>query len=78
MAKGSSPARGGGASDAVFDADDLLPRNDISGSVTAELLARLGGSNWKDRKAALDDLDRLLAGAGGRVMPQVRGAGRGG
>lgn len=69
---GSSTNGGGnGSVAAVFDADDLLPRADISGDINADLLGRLANTNWKDRKAALDDVDRLVTSAGGRVAPQV-------
>lgn len=48
---------GGGTAAAALDAApaapadpmDLLPRTDISGQITDELLRRLGSANWKVR-----------------------------
>jgi hypothetical protein len=57
--------------------DDLLPRADISGAL-APLVAGLGSSNWKDRKAALDEVEAAVAAAGGRIQPNVRRAAGGG
>jgi len=53
--------------------DDLLPRADISDSITPALLNDLGSANWKDRKAALDAVEQLLVDAGGRIQPTVSG-----
>lgn len=68
---------GGGGCAAVgggYDAEDLLPRADISASITPALLTNLGSANWKERKQGLDDVEALLVGAGGRIQPQVRPA----
>lgn len=51
--------------------DDLLPRTDISGQITGELVTMLGSANWKERKAALDEVEGILASAGGRIQPTV-------
>lgn len=40
--------------------EDLLPRVDISGKITDELLGMLGDSKWKDRKQALDSIVDIL------------------
>lgn len=50
--------------------DDLLPRADISG-IIAGAVAALGSADWKERKAALDEIEAAVAGAGGRIQPSV-------
>lgn len=47
---GSSSGAGGGGGGGGFDADDLLPRSDISASITPAIITSMGSSNWKDRK----------------------------
>lgn len=32
----------------------------------------MAGANWKDRKAAMDEVEQLLVSAGNRIQPQVR------
>lgn len=54
--------------------DDLLPRADISGQISGALLANLGSANWKERKASLDEVEDMIAAAGGRITPGVSGA----
>jgi hypothetical protein len=51
--------------------DDLLPRSDISGQV-AGLVGGLTSANWKERKAALDELEEVLVRAGNRIQSNVR------
>lgn len=53
--------------------EDLLPRADISGQITGELIGKLGSSVWKERKEGLDEVEGLLAAAGGRIQPCVSG-----
>jgi hypothetical protein len=50
--------------------DDLLPRADISGAIAGPV-AQLGSANWKERKAALDEIESAIAAAGGRVQANV-------
>lgn len=45
---------------------------DISASISSSLLERMAGANWKDRKAAMDEVEQLLVSAGNRIQPQVR------
>ena len=52
--------------------DDLLPRADISSQISSAFMANLTSANWKERKAALDELEQILAGAGNRIQPSVR------
>lgn len=54
--------------------DDLLPRADISGQI-AGAVAALGSANWKERKAALDEIEGVLAAAGGRIQANVSSGG---
>jgi cytoskeleton-associated protein 5 len=56
---------------AAFDADDLLPREDISGSITSKLISELGSANWKERKAAMDEVEGFISAAGNRIQPSV-------
>ncbi|KXZ46795.1 TOG1 protein [Gonium pectorale] len=75
---GAGGGGGGGAASSSaaggFDADDLLPRTDISGLITSELVTQLSNSNWKERKAGLDAIETILTQAGNRIQPQVRSA----
>ncbi|GIL97467.1 hypothetical protein Vretimale_3111 [Volvox reticuliferus] len=64
-------ATGGSAAGGGFDPDDLLPRTDISGQITAELITQLCSSNWKERKAGLDAIEAILTQAGNRIQPQT-------
>lgn len=54
--------------------DDLLPRADISGQLAGEVIGKLGSANWKERKEGLDEVEAILAAAGGRIQPCVSGA----
>ncbi|PNH12606.1 Protein MOR1 [Tetrabaena socialis] len=62
---------GGGAAAGAFDADDLLPRTDISGMITSELVVQLSNANWKERKAGLDTIEAIVTQAGNRIQPQT-------
>ncbi|WIA20537.1 hypothetical protein OEZ85_004931 [Tetradesmus obliquus] len=72
-------ARKGGARTAAAAAaaeeppsmDDLLPRADISGQITGELVGKLTSTNWKERQEALFEVEGILAAAGGRIQPCV-------
>ncbi|KAL6753732.1 armadillo-type protein [Haematococcus lacustris] len=66
-ASGSNIAEGAGG----YDMDELMPRADISAAFTPALLESLGGSNWKDRKQAMDNVEAAITSAGGRIQPQV-------
>jgi hypothetical protein len=77
-AKAGGKARGGGGGAAATAAteelpsmDDLLPRADISGQITGELISKLNSSNWHERKEGLDLVEGILTGAGGRIQPGV-------
>lgn len=67
----AAPAAGGGAAAAAggeeeedeeeggaLNPDDLLPRTDISGSITPALLSMISSSNWKERNAGVDQVRR--------------------
>ncbi len=47
-----------GAGPAELDPEDLLPRTDISGSITPSLLGMISSSNWKERNAGVDQVRR--------------------
>lgn len=46
----AAPAAATAAPAGPADPADLLPRTDISGQITDDLLRRLGSANWKVRK----------------------------
>lgn len=45
-----------GTGPAELDPEDLLPRTDISGSITPSLLGMISSSNWKERNAGVDQV----------------------
>ena len=56
---------------AAFDPDALLPRTDISSQISSKLIGNLGSANWKERNAALDEVEEIVRFAGGRIQPAV-------
>ncbi|GAX77872.1 hypothetical protein CEUSTIGMA_g5314.t1 [Chlamydomonas eustigma] len=66
---GSCSASGG--SGAMAMEEDLLPRQDISSSITSTLTSNMGSANWKDRKAAMDEVESLLKSAGNRIQSKL-------
>ena len=48
-----------------------LDKVDISDKITTELLAELSSQQWKERAAALEQIDGILAAAGGCIAPDV-------
>lgn len=56
---------------AAFDPDALLPRTDISTQLSSKLVANIGSSNWKERNAALEEVEEIMKSAGGRIQPSV-------
>lgn len=56
---------------AAFDPDALLPRTDISSQISSKLVANLSSANWKERNAALDEVDDIIKSVGGRIQPTV-------
>ncbi|GMH42322.1 hypothetical protein BSKO_10241 [Bryopsis sp. KO-2023] len=67
------PAKGGkaGAAAPALDPDELLPRADISSQITSSLTAELMNSNWKMRKAGLEQVEGIISEAGNRIQPNV-------
>jgi len=55
----------------AFNPDDILPRMDISQQVNDKIAAQLNSSNWKERKAGLDEIEQLLVDSGNRIQPTV-------
>ena len=55
----------------AFEPDALLPRTDISNQISSKLVANLGSANWKERNAALDEVEEVIKSAGGRIQPTV-------
>eukprot|EP00887_Chlorella_sp_A99_P000367 scaffold13.g367.t1 len=73
---GSGGAAAGGGEEAEeagapVSVDDLLPRVDISGSITPTLLAMIGSSLWKERLAGVESVGGILAEAGNHIAPGV-------
>ena len=60
------------ASDESGDADALLPRKDISSSLTPALFARFSHPNWKERNAALGEVEDAIEEAAGGRGPAAR------
>ena len=60
------------ASDESGDADALLPRKDISSSLTPALFARFSHPNWKERNAALGEVEDAVEEAAGGRGPAAR------
>ena len=58
-------------SDVPFDPDVLLPRTDISSQITSKLISDIGSANWKERNAALDDVESIIKSAGSRIQPSI-------
>lgn len=73
---GAAAATTAAAADEPPSMDDLLPRADISSQITGELIGMLGSANWKERKQGMDDVEAILAAAGGRIQPCVSKASR--
>ena len=61
----------GEAAAPAFNPDDILPRKDISQPVNDRIVPRLNDANWKERKAAMDDIEQLLVESGNRIQPTV-------
>ncbi|KAI9501842.1 armadillo-type protein [Coemansia spiralis] len=51
--------------------DDLFPRQDLNAAVGPSIYKKLGDSNWKERKAALDAILYALESAKHRIQPNI-------
>lgn len=67
--KAGKGSDGGGAG--PLDMSDLIPRQDISNSITPALITLLASSNWKERKQGLEDVEGVLSAAGNRITPNT-------
>ena len=67
----AGPAEAAEDAPAAFDPDELLPRTDISGHITGKMVASLGSANWKERNAAVEEVEEVLKAAGGRIQPSL-------
>ncbi|KAJ2888463.1 hypothetical protein FB639_000626 [Coemansia asiatica] len=75
-AAGGAGGNGGGASGLDAAAgddpmDDLFPRQDLGALIGPSVYKKLGDSNWKERKAALDEIQSALDGANHRILPNI-------
>ncbi|KAE8268517.1 hypothetical protein A4X09_0g3815 [Tilletia walkeri] len=66
-AGGAAGASKGGGDDAL---DDLIPRVDLDRLVSSGTVAKLGDSNWKERKEACEDIQAILQ-ANQRLKPNL-------
>ena len=64
---GKKGGSGGGGGGSGFD----LPRNDISGQLTASLLAKLSDSSWKVKAEGLKEVNDIVLGAGKLIQPSL-------
>ena len=49
--------------------DELIPRVNLSSSITSALIKKLNDANWKERKDALDAIEEILDKSGKRIVP---------
>ncbi|KAJ2766889.1 hypothetical protein IWQ57_004177, partial [Coemansia nantahalensis] len=71
---GSGGGGGGGGSGASPDPmDELVPRQDLGALLGPAIYRKLGDANWKERKAALDEIQAALEGARHRIQPAISG-----
>lgn len=54
--------------------DDMLPRADISGKITGDLVKSLGSSTWKERQSAVDQVPTRLCNGRGRHIGLALGS----
>lgn len=47
----------------------MVNRTDISSQITSSVIGKLTDSNWKNRKAGLEEVEAILSGAGNRIQP---------
>ena len=52
---------------------DILPREDISGKITAALIKNLGDINWKTRKEAIEEVQQIILSANKRIEANLGG-----
>ncbi|KAJ1812047.1 hypothetical protein LPJ75_003850, partial [Coemansia sp. RSA 2598] len=71
---GTGASAAGGGSGAAADEDpmdDLFPRQDLGALIGPGVYKKLGDANWKERKAALEEILSALEGANHRILPNV-------
>ncbi|KAJ2611715.1 hypothetical protein EV177_003350 [Coemansia sp. RSA 1804] len=51
--------------------DDLFPRQDLNALIGPTVYKRLGDNNWKERKAALDQIQNALESVKHRIQPNI-------
>jgi len=59
--------RGVDCSDVNLDADEMLPRQDLSEKIDSSMVANLSSSKWQDRQAALDSVENVLRQTGSKI-----------
>ena len=45
----------------------------LPSQISASIVTGMASANWKERKAAMDEVEGLLVSAGNRIGPKVRG-----
>ncbi|KAJ2551363.1 hypothetical protein EV175_003719, partial [Coemansia sp. RSA 1933] len=68
---GGSEAAGGDSDGGDDPMDDLFPRQALNATIGPAVYKRLGDSNWKERKAALDQIHNALESAKHRIQPNI-------
>ncbi|KAJ1668417.1 hypothetical protein EV178_000448 [Coemansia sp. RSA 1646] len=68
---GGSGAAEGDDGDGDDPMDDLFPRQDLNLFIGPAVYKKLGDSNWKERKAALDQIHNALESAKHRIQPNI-------
>lgn len=63
--RGEEPAK----YDAKKALDELIPRVNVSNSITQQVIKRLNDNNWKERKEALTSIEEVLDKSGKRIVP---------
>ena len=61
--EGGGGAEGGAGGGATLSLADLMPKVDISGKITPELIKELADKNWKIRGEALQKVQDIIAAA---------------
>jgi hypothetical protein len=53
------------------NASDLLPRTDIKPRISSKLMKSLDDSNWKNRLAAVNEIEQIIIEANKRIQPTI-------
>jgi cytoskeleton-associated protein 5 len=51
--------------------ESLIPKSDLNAKIPSELFQQLGDGNWKERKAGLEELSKIVEGCHGSIQPNL-------